>query len=69
MKYIVPKEFLDKYKEFADRFSSHLEWCGANINNHFYNGVDYCNCGFSKRVKQLKELEKEITEYNEKTPL
>ncbi len=59
-KYVVPEEFLDIYKEFADRYSSHDKNCGANINNYYYNGSDDCDCGFSEKVNKLKYLQKEI---------
>lgn len=51
--FITPKEFLDTYKEFANKYASHDNDCACHM-------TEVCDCGYSKMIKKLQKLEKDI---------
>lgn len=58
-KYIVPEDFLLDSRFCIEEFASHT----INCSFHF---TEFCDCGFSQYLKNLKKLSTNIIEYKEK---
>lgn len=58
----VPSQALSLYKEIVERWADHAGWCDIHLS-------EFCSCGLTDRIKELRKQCKGIQEINPQVKL